>query len=186
MPERKSLWGILFPKKKETKLQQSNVNNTPGEEEISAAQDRANQEIKTILLNVVPRYPHLPETIHVMVRDNQSNLIFGAYVQLERIGNSRAVIFHDLQHGMLKEGISVAEKIDRMMEDYPEMPLLCNEVITQELQRDPKTLTWVEKDCYYLLGREAGVIEVFTPVPFTNIPSDQVPPPFTGGQIFKP
>lgn len=66
---------------------------------------------------------------------------------------------------------------------YPNIPLICDAAITQELLAH--SLTWVEEDHYRLLGRPVGIIEVYTPYRSISVPQSDLPPGRTTIQFYR-
>lgn len=148
---------------------------------VNSAQKRADLVISQLLINAVGRF-ELPQLVHVITQDDQTGLIFGGYIQLEKVAFGEQIGFTVVDHhvGWLVNR-SAVEKIDWLIENYPGMPLICDEVIASMLKRNPASKKGRKENYYQILIRPRGNIVVITPQPSVNIPPDQLPPPFSKG-----
>lgn len=125
----------------------------------------------------------LPFQILIMVVDEPTGEIFGAYAGVEYMGDNGAHLITRTSISKLKSGVPVTQIADGLIERQPGTALVCDEKIAEELGHE--SLTWYEKDHYSLQGRPLGTLDVYTPHRTHEIiAKEQLPQGIHGVHVF--
>lgn len=156
-----------------------------GTPEWIATQDRVHRAIMDITSNVAVRRKNLPPQAHVIIHDEVTGERFGAYVGIQYINDSGMARITRTSIGMLAPGVSPTRIADGLIKNHPDTPLICDDIIANELAKEQKTITWLEEDHYRLEGRPGGVLEIYTPFDAQKVPGRYLPRGVSGVQIYK-
>lgn len=125
----------------------------------------------------------LPFQILIMVVDEPTGEIFGAYAGVEYMRDNGMHSMTRTSISKLKAGVPVSQIADGLIERQPGTALVCDEKIAEELGRE--SLTWYESDHYSLQGRPNGTLDVYTPhKTHEAIPKEQLPEGVHGVHVF--
>src|SRR3972149_8709849 len=132
-----------------------------GTPERNSAEEKIYIRIMDIASNVAVRRKNLPPAIHVLVRDEVTGEKVAAFLNVQYMGDSGMANITLTSAGVLPAEETVEEAADILLKSMPEMPMLCDKEIADELSKS--SLVWVEEDHYRLVGRPSGVLEIYTP-----------------------
>lgn len=156
-----------------------------GTPEFDQAEERVHRRLTDTVMNIGGKR-RLPPMVLAIVYDEPTGEIFDAYLDVQNLQEGERPSFALLTRraiSMIRSGANVVQVIDDLMKIRPNIPIICDNVVTEELSK--YSLTWVQKDHYRLVGRPNGILEVYTPYKVKSVPQSDLPKERTTIQFYR-
>ena len=120
-------------------------------------------KLRSVLRGVAFRND-LPERVQTMIKDPVTGSIYVQFAQVTYLtdqGHKGPAQIQRTSIAMLQKDWTPMDNVDKLLRDYPDVSLVVDREIFEELSRNPATIKYINGDHYTLFGREGGVMQVY-------------------------
>lgn len=133
--------------------------------EIESNDDRLYRRALDMVANIAGRHA-LPNMVHVAFTDEATGKKHSSEVEVRPVDRDSNIITV-IRGGELHDGMTSMQVAEIIVEDYPNVPLICDEAFAEGFAGN--ALTWIDTDHYRLEGTVKGVLEVYRPYRSTEV-----------------